>query len=465
MIFSPIFVYFSIMNERINKEKIRFKLMPVQIILIGFFVLVLLGTLLLMLPVSSSEGKWTDPLTASFTAVSASCVTGLVAVDTGTYWSLFGQIIILIMIQIGGLGFMSFGLVLSMLIKGRITPRESTIMAQSLGFSSYGGFGEIAKRIVLGTLIFEGLGALALSIRFIPVFGLGEGIYKSVFHSVSAFCNAGFDIMGSYSGQFSSFTAFKSDPIVNITVGLLIIIGGIGFIVWEEIIHYRHSRGLSCYVKTVLWMTGISLFVGMAFTLFAEWNNPELNTFKDKLLASFFQSSSLRTAGMNTIDLDGLCDATKAVYSMLMFVGGSAGSTAGGVKTATMALLIISAFQISGGRKDVVIFKRSIEPQIIFNALCVFFIAIMAVFTSSVVISVLDNVDFLTALFETSSAYNTVGMTLGITTTLHAASKIILMLMMFCGRVGILTLTYSAHLRRAKKESAVKYPSGDFIIG
>ena len=453
------------MNERINKEKIKFKLMPVQIILIGFFVLVLLGTLLLMLPVSSAEGKWTDPLTASFTAVSASCVTGLVAVDTGTYWSLFGQIIILIMIQIGGLGFMSFGLVLSMLIKGRITPRESTIMAQSLGFASYGGFGGIAKRIVLGTLIFEGVGALILSIRFIPLFGIGEGIYKSIFHSVSAFCNAGFDLMGSYSGQFSSFTAFKSDPIVNITLGMLIIIGGIGFIVWEEIIHYQRAKGLSCYVKTVLWMTGISLFTGMAFTLFAEWNNPELCTWNDKLLASFFQSVSLRTAGMNTINLDGLCDATKAVYSMLMFIGGSAGSTAGGVKTATVALLIISAVQISGGRREVVVFKRSIEPQIILNALCIFIIAIMAVFTSSVVISVSDKVDFLTALFETSSAYNTVGMTLGITSALNAVSKIILMMMMFCGRVGILTLTYSAHLRRAKKESAVKYPSGDFIIG
>ena len=453
------------MNDRINKEKVRFKLMPVQIILIGFFVLVLLGTLLLMLPISSADGKWTDLLTASFTAVSASCVTGLVAVDTGTYWSLFGQIVILIIIQIGGLGFMSFGLVLSMLIKRRITPRESIIMAQSLGFASYGGFGEIAKRIVLGTVMFEGAGAVVLAIRFIPVFGIRDGIYKSIFHSVSAFCNAGFDLMGSYSGKFSSLTAFKSDPIVNITVGLLIIIGGIGFVVWEEIRHYQRSKGMSCYVKTVLWMTGISLAAGMAFTLFVEWNNPELTTLSDKLLASFFQSSSLRTAGMNTVNLDGLSDATKAVYSVLMFIGGSAGSTAGGVKTATVALLIISAFQISGGRKEVVIFKRSIDSQIILNALCVFIIAIMAIFTSSVVISVVDDVDFLTALFETSSAYNTVGMTLGITSGLHTASKIILMLMMFCGRVGILTLTYSAYLRRAKKESAVKYPSGDFIIG
>lgn len=465
MSFSPIFVYFSVMNEKNYKEKFRIKLMPVQIILIGFFVLVLFGTLLLMLPVSSADGEWTDPITASFTAVSASCVTGLVAVDTGTYWSLFGQIVILTMIQIGGLGFMSFGLVLSMLIKRRITPRESMIMAQSLGFASYGGFGKITKHIVLGTLMFEGLGALALSVRFIPVFGIRDGIYRSVFHSVSAFCNAGFDIMGSYSGQFSSLTAFKSDPVVNITLGLLIIIGGIGFVVWEEVLHYQRSKGMSCYVKTVLWMTGISLFAGMAFTLFAEWNNPELATWNDKLLASFFQSSSLRTAGMNTIDLDGLCDASKAVYTMLMFIGGSAGSTAGGVKTATVALLVISAFQISCGRKEVVIFKRSIEPQIILNALCVCVIAIMAAFTSSVVISVVDNVDFLTALFETSSAYNTVGMTLGITSGLHVASKIILMLMMFCGRVGILTLTYSAYLRRAKKESTVKYPSGSFIIG
>ena len=439
--------------------------MPVQIILIGFFLLVLAGTSLLMLPVSSSAGKWTDPLTASFTAVSASCVTGLIAVDTGTYWSLFGQIVILTMIQIGGLGFMSFGLVLSILIKRRVTPRESLIMAQSLGFASYGGFRSVATRIVCGTFLFEAAGAILLSLRFVPIFGFWDGIYKSIFHSISAFCNAGFDIMGSYSGEFSSLTAFRSDPLVSITIGVLVIIGGIGFVVWEEILHYDRSKGLSCYVKTVLLTTGIALAAGMVFTIYAEWNNPEFATLSDKLIASFFQSSSVRTAGFNTVNLDSLSDGTKAVYSALMLVGGSAGSTAGGVKTATIALIFISAFQISCGRKEVVIFKRSIEPQVIFNAVTVFVIALLAVFASAILITVADGVDFLTALFETASAYNTVGMTLGITGGLHTVSKIILMLMMFCGRVGILTLTYSASLRRAKKESAVKYPSGDFIIG
>lgn len=446
-------------------SKIKLKLMPTQIILIGFLVLVLTGTLLLCLPISSASGKWSDPLTASFTAVSASCVTGLIMVDTATYWSVFGQIIILTMIQIGGLGFMSFSLILSMLIKRRVTPRESMIVAQSLGFESYGGFKNIAVRIVCGTFIFEALGAVALATRFIPIFGFTKGVYFSIFHSISSFCNAGFDLMGDYSGKFSSLTAFVNDPVINITVMLLVTIGGIGFIVWEEIISYRRSKGLSCYAKLVLVTSLLLVAGGAVFTFFSESSNPEFASVDNRIFASLFQSVSTRTAGFNTVDLATLSDKTKTAYSLLMSVGGSAGSTAGGIKTATVALLIITAIQISRGKKKVTVFKRHVETHTIHAAISVLMIAVLVITISTFTVSFIENINFTDALFECASAFNTVGMTVGVSGSGHMVSRIILMALMFCGRVGILTVTYSASLRRARKESAVTYPTGNIIIG
>ncbi|MBE6687681.1 MAG: Trk family potassium uptake protein [Ruminococcaceae bacterium] len=452
------------MNNK-NTPNIRIKLMPTQIILFGFLALVAVGTLLLMLPVSSSTGQWTDPLTACFTSVSASCVTGLVMVDTATYWSLFGQIIILIMIQTGGLGFMSVLLILSMLIKRRVTPRESIIMAQSLGFDSYGGFRKIALRIVGGTFVFEFVGAVILSARFIPIFGAAKGIYFGIFHSVSAFCNAGFDLMGNFSGKFSSLTAFTDDPTVNITIMLLVIIGGIGFIVWEDVLSYSRAKGLSCYTKLVLITSFVLVFSGAVFTFFAESGNPDFSDMTDRVLASFFQSVSTRTAGFNTVELTALSDITKMFSSILMFIGGSAGSTAGGVKTATVALLVITAFQISGGKKEVTVFKRNIDTGVIATALSVAVIALILVTLSTFAICSIDGISFTDSFFECASALNTVGMSIGVAGNGHTVSKLILMLLMFCGRVGILTMTYSASLRRARRESAVKYPCGNIIIG
>ena len=423
-----------------------------------------------MLPISSKSGESTDPLTAFFTAVSASCVTGLVVVDTGLYWSLFGQIVILIMIQIGGLGFMTLAVLLSSIVRRNITPREQMLVAMSYNLNGYGSISKLVKRILLGTLVIELSGAAVLSTQFIPIFGVGKGIYMSIFHSVSAFCNAGFDLMGSYGGEFSSFLSFSGNYAIGITLMLLIILGGIGFIVWSDVINFFISkRRLSVYSKFVLLVSAILLFGGALLFAIFEWNNPETlggMTIGEKILNSFFQSVTLRTAGMSMVDNACLSEISQLLGVVLMFIGGASGSTAGGVKVATIGILFYTIYCVCIGKKRVVIFGRKLSSDSFMRAAAIIFIQLGMVFAVTAIIIMSTGLDTMAVLYEVTSAGGTVGISLGLTPTLNVFSKLMLMLLMYFGRVGILSITYAIMANMSKNDlGSIDYPEANMLIG
>lgn len=439
------------------------------IIAIGFLLIILIGTILLMLPVSSRDRTFTSPLDAGFTAVSATCVTGLVTVDTATHWSTFGQIIIITMIQIGGLGFMSLAVLMSLIIKRAVTPKERMLVAMSYNIDSYDNINGLLRRIGIGTLCIEGTGALILATRFIPLFGWGDGIYKSIFHSISAFCNAGFDLFGSYSGKFSSVTAFADDPVVNITLMLLISVGGIGFVVWNDIINFIVKRKrLSVYSKFVLLISAILTFGGALLFAVLEWNNPEtLGSLPvgSRIMAAFFQSVTLRTAGFNSISQAGMQPSSQLLSMLLMFIGGASGSTAGGVKVVTVGVLIYTVLCAALGKKNTVLFRRTISNDSFIRAVTVVVVQLAIVFVGIVSISALSGNSIMPVAYEVASASGTVGITLGITPTLDIGSKLILMAIMYLGRVGILTVTYAVMVNLRESRSVISYPEANMLIG
>ncbi len=452
-------------KQKIGNSKRR----TTGVIAIGFLLIIMIGTLLLTLPISSRDRTFTNPLDAAFTAVSATCVTGLVTVDTATHWSMFGQIVILIMIQTGGLGFMSIAILTSTLLKRAITPRERMLLAMSYNLDSYANTGELIKRIGIGTLCIEAAGALVLSTRFIPLFGVGDGIYKSLFHSVSAFCNAGFDLMGSYSGKFSSLTAFTQDPVVSITIMLLIITGGIGFIVWNDIANAITKRKkLSVYSKFIIIVTSILIFGGMLIFALLEWNNPETLgplSVGGKLLASVFQSVTLRTAGFNSISQAGMTQNSQLLSILFMFIGGASGSTAGGVKVGTVGVLIYSVWCNSLGKKETILFRRKITSDHFIRAVSVIFVQLLLVLVGVVTVSSFSGFDILNTAYEVASATGTVGITLGITTQLDVVSRFIIMALMYLGRVGTLTVTYAVMVNMQESRSIISYPDANMLIG
>ena len=454
------------------KQKHKFgnsKRRTTGIIAIGFLLIILTGTILLMLPISSRDRTFTSPLDAGFTAVSATCVTGLVTVDTATHWSMFGQIVILTMIQIGGLGFMSLAVLLSLIIKRAVTPKERMLVAMSYNIDSYDDLNGLLRRIGIGTLCIEGTGALILATRFVPLFGWGNGIYKSIFHSISAFCNAGFDLLGSYSGQFSSVTAFVNDPIVNITIMLLVSVGGIGFVVWNDIVNFIIKRKrLSVYSRFVLIISAILIFGGALIFALLEWNNPKtLGSLPtgSKIMAAFFQSVTLRTAGFNSISQADMTQSSQLLSILLMFIGGASGSTAGGVKVATVGVLIYTVWCAALGKKDAVLFRRTVSTDSFIRAVTVVMVQLFIVIVGVVSISALSGNGIMAVAYEVASASGTVGITLGITSTLDVASKIILMAIMYLGRVGILTVTYAVMLNLRESRSVISYPEANMLIG
>lgn len=454
------------------KQKHKFgnsKRRTTGIIAIGFLLIILTGTILLMLPISSRDRTFTSPLDAGFTAVSATCVTGLVTVDTATHWSIFGQIVIITMIQIGGLGFMSLAVLLSLIIKRAVTPKERMLVAMSYNIDSYDDLNGLLRRIGIGTLCIEGTGALILATRFVPLFGWGDGIYKSIFHSISAFCNAGFDLFGSYSGQFSSVTAFVNDPIVNITIMLLISVGGIGFVVWNDIVNFIIKRKrLSVYSRFVLIISAILIFGGALIFALLEWNNPKtLGSMPTgpKIMAAFFQSVTLRTAGFNSISQADMTQSSQLLSILLMFIGGASGSTAGGVKVATVGVLIYTVWCAALGKKNTVLFRRTVSTDSFIRAVTVVTVQLFIVIVGIVSISSLSGNGIMAVAYEVASASGTVGITLGITSTLDVASKIILMAIMYLGRVGILTVTYAVMLNLRESRSVISYPEANMLIG
>lgn len=436
------------------------KLSYLQIIAFGFALLIAVGTLLLMLPCASAQPGHADFRTALFTAASASCVTGLVLVDTGTYWSLFGQAVILCLIQIGGLGFMTFATLFHILLHRKMGLRKRSIMIESINISSLGGIFALTKKIVIGTLLFEGIGAGLLMIRFIPQFGVGRGAWYGVFHAVSSFCNAGFDLMGAHDGPFASFVGYSNDWLVNLTLMTLITIGGLGFLVWDDISRKKfHVRRYSLQTKLVLSVSAILTFGGALLFFFLEPHFP----FGERVLTALFSSVTARTAGMNTIDTAALSGGSKLLTMVLMFIGGSPGSTAGGAKTTTIAVLLLHAFAGIRNDRTAGIFGRSLEEDTLKKASSVFFVNLLLAIFGALSISMIQTLPLEDVLFECFSAIGTVGMSTGITRALAPASSYIIAFMMFCGRVG--SVSFAIALLEKRVQPPVRRPTEQITIG
>lgn len=430
------------------------KISPLKIILFGFIILIFIGTILLCLPISSRSGQPTPFMTSSFTATSAVCVTGLIKVDTYNYWSPFGQAVILGLIQVGGIGFMTICITAISLSHKKIGLASRELMQSSVSAPQRGGIVKMTRFILVGTLLIEFSGAVLLSIAFVPRFG-AKGLWYALFHSVSAFCNAGFDLMGS-GGEFSSLTSFDKNPYVCIVISALIVIGGLGFFVWKDLIDNRFRfKMLRMHSKAVLITSTILIFGGGILLYLTELPNSSSQEHSAlyQIGNSLFQSVSTRTAGFNTVDLSQLTHSTIFIMVLLMMVGGSPGSTAGGLKTTTLAVLFASVISVFKRKKSVEMFGRRLEENVSSLALCIFAMYLMLGSAGAVFISTVENVPFINALFESASAVATVGLTTGITPQLGILSSIVLMLMMLFGRVGSLTMLLAFSNYKSRPQS------------
>nr|WP_317283718.1 TrkH family potassium uptake protein [uncultured Sellimonas sp.] len=440
------------------------KLTQTQMIVYGYIGVILLGAVLLMLPISSKDGVFTPFLDCLFTATSASCVTGLIVVDTYQYWSMFGQWVILSLIQIGGLGFMTIGVFFAILLRRKIGLRTRGVLQESVNQLQIGGIVRLAKKILMGTLIFEGIGAVLLGLRFAERFGFTRGMYYGVFHSVSAFCNAGFDLFGC-DEAYSSLTGYYDDWVVNLTIMGLIIVGGIGFFVWQDIMQNKlNFRQYRLHTKIVLTSTLVLIIIGaVGFYLLEKDNVLKGMSLEGQVLSSLFNSVTARTAGFNTTDTGMLLDGTKFLTIILMFIGGSPGSTAGGIKTTTLVVLL--AYMRAGlrGENDCTIFHRRFDDSTIRKASMVLCVNLFLAVLASLFITTVHSVDFLDACFEVVSAIGTVGMSAGITREIGVSAHIVLIFLMFCGRIG--SLTFALSLRGHKLPAPVKEPIEQITIG
>ncbi|SEU19239.1 TrkH family potassium uptake protein [Paenibacillus sp. NFR01] len=439
-----------------------FGLTPPQILVLGFAVLILAGTLLLMLPVASAAGQSLGFVDALFTATSATCVTGLVVVDTGTYFSLFGKTVILVLIQIGGLGFMTMATLFALVFKKRISLRDRLILQEAMNQSTMEGIVRLIRRVLLYSLIIEGVGAILLTARWAADMALPKALYFGIFHAVSMFNNAGFDIFG----DFRSLTQYTGDPVVNITVMLLIVTGGLGFLVLTELAEYPRKRRFSLHSKVVLSMTSVLIVLGAAvFFIFEYTNKQTLGPLDlgDKLWAALFQSVTPRTAGANTVDIAGMRQASQMFMIILMFIGASPGSTGGGIKTTTFTLMVGAVIAMLRGREDIVLFRYRVAQERIFKALTITLLALLFIVSITMVLSTLEDRSFLMILFETTSAFATVGLSMGLTPELSDLGKVLICLAMFAGRLGLLTLAYALGPKQGKP--LYKYPEGKMIIG
>ena len=417
------------------------KLSYSQQIILSFLSVIVLGSILLMLPISNVNGVWTSYIDCLFTSVSATCVTGLVVFDTASYWSYFGQFIILLLIQIGGLGVVTISLLGLIFAGKKVGIQQRSLMQDSISAHQIGGIVKLTLFILKITLIIELSGALLMTYVFISDYGL-LGIWKSVFHSISAFCNAGFDLLGSADNKFCSLTGYSSNITLNIVIMLLIIIGGLGFTVWSDIRQFGFRlKKYSLQSKIVLFTSVFLIIVPAVYFYFFEFNSLQG---KERVLGALFQSVTTRTAGFNSLDFNSLSEVGKLLTIGLMLVGGSPGSTAGGLKTTTIAILILSAFSSFRKKEDVECFGRRVDNSVMKNASSILLMYIMLFIVSGCIISRIENIDLLTCLFETASAVGTVGLTLGITSGLGVISKCILMFLMFFGRIGCLTMIFGA---------------------
>lgn len=450
-------------GERDGKLSLK-RLQPVQVLALGFAGVILVGALLLMLPISSRSGVVTPFVDALFTATSAVCVTGLVVVDTGTYWSTFGQIVIISLIQIGGLGFMTFATMFFVLLGKRITLKERLIMQEAYNAFSLQGVVKLALYVMGITFTIEGIGAVLLSTQFIKDYGLLKGIYYGIFHSISAFCNAGFDLIGG----FRSITPYVENATVTLTIGGLIAVGGIGFAVITELLHIRKTKRLSLHTKVVLAVTAILILGGAVLFFILEYANPKTMgnlSMKGKILASLFASITPRTAGYNSIPTDGMTTAGQFLTIILMFIGASPGSTGGGIKTSTATLIFMTVIAVVRGREDTEIFKKRINKAMVYRALAISVISFTLVMVVTFILSITQQGKFIEFLYEATSAFGTVGLTLGITPKLTTIGKVAVLLTMYAGRVGPLTLALAFASRQQLESSSIKYPEDKILVG
>lgn len=454
------------MGSDIPKQK-KFHLSTFQIIILGFAGVILLGSLLLCLPISTSSGEWASYLDALFTATTSVCVTGLITQDTGTYWSLFGQIVILILIQIGGMGVMTVAIMLGLIFRRRhFSLKQRTTLQEAIAATSLGNIIKLTKFIISVTAATEIAGAVCMFPVFNREFGVLKSIWYSVFHSVSAFCNAGIDLMGSKE-QFSSLTSYYGNPVINLVISFLIVFGGIGFLTWDDM----HKYGLKfkkyrLQSKIALITTAVLIIVPAIYFYCFEFSRPIWNDFSagDKVLASIFQSVTPRTAGFNTVDLDAMSEISKSIMIMLMLIGGSPASTAGGMKTTTAAIIVASMFSVFKRQGNAQAFRRRINPESVRNAAAVMAMYLVLFLLGGLTIAQIEGLPVLNCFYETASAIGTVGLTLGMTPTLHASSKIILILLMYFGRVGALTLIFAA-VSNNTKNKLIKYPQENVNVG
>ena len=453
------------MYQRFVEKKPK-QMNATQVIAVVFALLILLGAGLLSLPVASRSGVSCGFRAALFTATSATCVTGLTLFDTFTQWSGFGQIVIISLIQIGGLGFMSIATMVVFLLRRKVGLKQRLLMAQALSLNDMQDVVRLQKWVIFGSFSIEAMGALILTLRFLPEYGFGTALKWGVFHSISAFCNAGFDIFGCITPG-ASLMEFNSDPVVLLTLGSLVTIGGLGFLVWQEVAYVRRFKKMSVYTRLVLATTLILLLFGTVCIAVLEWNNPATigdMSLGDKLLNSFFQSVTLRTAGFAAVDQAGLTEAGKGVSIALMLVGGSSGSTAGGVKTVTMMVLLLFIWARARGKSSVCVFRRTIAQDHVMNAMTIVAIVVGLAVFGSVFICATSHVGFTDALYESVSALATVGLTAGVTGKLSVAAQILIIIFMYFGRVGVLTISLG-FLMGTEAQERFRYAQTDVLIG
>ena len=442
------------------RKKVLNQFSSARIILFGFIIMIFLGASILSLPVSSRSGEFTPFIDALFTATSASCVTGLIVYDTATHWSLFGKIIIIAMIQCGGLGVVTMIAVFTQVAGKKIGLRDRATLQSALSAPQIGGIVKLTSFIFKGTIIIEMIGALLMFPSFMKDFGVTKGIYYSIFHSISAFCNAGFDLMGDVS-KFSSLTKYQSDVMINISIMLLILIGGLGFLIWKDMINYKFDmKRYSTQTKMVLVMSVVLVIFPSVLFFFTEFRGLEIKT---RILSSVFQAVTPRTAGFNTIDYTKFSDNGIAMTIILMLIGGGSGSTAGGIKMSTVFILVATMCSVLKQDKEVAVFKKRIEPDIIKNAVAVFALDIFLFIVGSMIISGIEGFSLKETMFESASAVATVGLTLGITPSLGTVSKLLLICMMYIGRVGGITLIFAAVT--PKNNGNARYPKDQVAVG
>ena len=450
--------------QNIKKKK---TLDAFRILALGFATVIFTGATLLSMPFSSAAGQFTNFLDCLFTSTSAVCVTGLITVDTGLYWSMAGKTIIMLLIEIGGLGFMAMSTIFALVLKKKITLKDRLVMQEAYNTFNLQGIISHVRYMLLFTLVVQGIAALVLMTQFIPMVGVGMGIYYGIFHSISAFCNAGFDLLG----NFTSVTVVNDNKVILLTLANLINIGGLGYLVWRELLgtlsKKKKLRNISLHAKVVVTMSLIMVIGGTLAFLALEWNNPltmKDMTFGNKLVNSYFSTTTPRTAGFNSISNSGMSPASKLITMAYMFIGGSPGGTAGGVKTTSFSIIIFTLIAVLKGRNDVEIYKKKLSQSTVYKAIAIFFLGLTIVVIGVVILSINEiGATFEEIVYEVLSAFGTVGLTMGITPGLQSISKVTLILIMYMGRVGPLTVMLA--LSNKQEKINIKYPEGKLLIG